>query len=82
MPIIQVDKNDCHNLSLARFGLSAASVGDYALFSGNSSNNIVDAYDTSLTRTNPTGLSTARSNLAATTLGNYALFGGGSGVAM
>ena len=38
---------------------------------------VVDAYNTSLTRSTPTALSGARGNLAATTVGNYALFGGG-----
>ena len=47
--------------------------------SNNSSNlSTVDAYDTSLTRTNPTALSQARDNSAATTVGSYALFGGGN----
>jgi hypothetical protein len=39
---------------------------------------VVDAYDTSLTRSTPTALSTARRYLAATTVGDYALFGGGN----
>ena len=38
---------------------------------------MVDAYDATLTRTNPTGLSEARGWLAATSIGNYALFAGG-----
>jgi hypothetical protein len=62
-------------LSVARSGLVATSVGNYALFGGGG--DAVDAYDTSLTRTTPTPLSVARSSLAATTVGNYALFGGG-----
>ena len=44
-----------------------------------SNSNVVDAYDTSLTRSTPTALSQARSYLAATTVGDYALFGGGTG---
>ena len=43
------------------------------------SSNIVDAYDTSLTRTTASSLSVARGNLAATSIGNFALFGGGGG---
>jgi len=39
--------------------------------------NVVDAYNTSLTRTTLTELSQGRCYLAATTVGNYALFGGG-----
>ena len=38
---------------------------------------VVNAYDTSLTRTTPTGLNTARSYLSAVPIGDYALFGGG-----
>ena len=68
-------------MSVARYYISATSVGEYALFGGgyNGSNyfSTVDAYDTSLTRTNKTSLSAARYYLAATSVGNYALFGGG-----
>ena len=73
-------------LSQARYGLAATTIGDYALFGGGYYYSsgvgyyryaIVDAYNTSLTRTTPTELSQARSGLAATTVGNYALFGGG-----
>jgi len=39
--------------------------------------NVVDVYNSSLTRTTPTELSQGRYNLAATTVGNYALFAGG-----
>ena len=64
-------------LSEARSDLAATTVGNYALFGGDSST--VDAYNTSLTRTIPTPLSVDRRALAATTVGNYALFGGGYG---
>ena len=74
-------------LSVARQYLAATTVGNYALFGGGSSPensgaayycSVVDAYDSSLTRSIPTALSRARHNLAATTVGNiYALFGGG-----
>lgn len=63
--------------------LAATTVGNYALFGGGyGSNNYelltnMNAYDTSLARTTPTGLSVARRFLAATTIGSYALFGGG-----
>ena len=43
------------------------------------SSNIVDAYDTSLTRTTASSLSVSRGNLATTTVDNFALFGGGDG---
>ena len=70
-------------LSVTRRGLSATTIGNYALFGGGykefAMSTVVDAYDTSLTRTIPTALSVARENLAATTVGNYALFGGGDG---
>jgi len=67
-------------LSSARRNLAATSVGDYALFGGGydgSYSKVVDAYNTSLTRSTPTALSKARYNLAATSVGDYALFGGG-----
>ena len=73
-------------LSVARYELAAAAIGNYALFGGggvasDGGNSegvaIVDAYDTSLTRTTPTELSVARLQLTATKIGNYALFGGG-----
>ena len=70
-------------LSVSRSLLSATTVGNYALFGGGSEGlsgsyySTVDAYDTSLTRTNPTELSSIRRFLSATTVGNYALFGGG-----
>lgn len=67
-------------LSTSRSKLAATTVGGYALFGGGyeySSKNNVDAYNSSLMRTTPTGLSVARSSLAATSVGNYALFGGG-----
>ena len=64
-------------LSESRNPLAATSIGNYALFGGGSSLNVVDAYDTSLVRTTPTPLSQARSYLAATSIGDYALFGGG-----
>ena len=66
-------------LSVARNSLAATTVGDYALFGGGyPASSVVDAYDTSLTRTTPTPLSVARSGLVATTVGDYALFGGGT----
>ena len=71
-------------LSVARWGLAATSVGNYALFGGGaeyggtSKFNTVDAYNSSLTRSTPTALSAARHLLAATTVGNHALFGGGN----
>jgi hypothetical protein len=67
-------------LSLARYSLAGAKVGNYALFAGgvrSAQINTVDAYDTSLVRSTPTTLSVARYILGATSIGNYALFGGG-----
>jgi hypothetical protein len=66
-------------LSEARYSLTATTVGTYALFGGGyavTTSAVVDAYDTSLTRSTPTALSSARVYLAATAVGNYALFGG------
>ena len=77
------------DLSEARGGLAATSVGNYALFGGGGNRvyadgymyfvgtATVDAYDTSLTRTIPTPLSEARYGLSATSVGICALFGGG-----
>ena len=79
-------------LSQARTYLAATSVAPvggsspqsgYALFGGGytgSYTDVVDAYDTSLTRTTPTVLSSGRFYLTATSVGNYALFAGGRGV--
>ena len=68
-------------LSVARYALAGASVGNYALFAGgyDGSNyrNTVDAYDASLVRSTPTALSVARYALAGASVGNYALFAGG-----
>ena len=86
-------------LSLERRSLAATTVAPaggsspqsgYALFGGGEkdgiASSVVDAYDTSLTRTTPTVLSQARNNLTATTVApaggsspqsGYALFGGG-----
>lgn len=64
-------------LSSARHGLVGASVGNYALFAGGYvGGNVVDAYDTSLTRSTPTVLSQGRAP-AGTFVNGYALFGGG-----
>lgn len=79
-------------LSTARMYLAATNVAPvggsspqsgYALFGGGytgSFTDVVDAYDTSLTRTTPTVLSSGRFYLTATSVGNYALFAGGRGV--
>ena len=70
-------------LSQGRYGLSAASIGNYALFAGGfyspTSSRVatVDAYDESLTLTTPTVLSEIGYYLASANVGNYALFGGG-----
>jgi len=67
-------------LSAGRQTLAGASVGDYALFGGGhtgSYSDVVDAYNTSLTRSTPTALSAGRNDLAGASVGDYALFGGG-----
>lgn len=73
-------------LGVARHSLAGASVGNYALFAGGYKGNkdstpayysIVDAYNTSLTRSTPTGLSQSRYSLAGASVGDYALFAGG-----
>ena len=80
------------SLSEARGSLAATTVAPvggsgYALFGGGKDGGdvyyeLIDVYDSSLTRTTPTALSQARYHLAATTLATtggseYALFGGG-----
>ena len=61
--------------------LAAITIADCALFAGGRDSDAslvtVDAYDTSLTRSNPTALNVARFELVAATVGNYALFSGG-----
>lgn len=68
-------------LSFAKLYVSGASVGNYALIGGGGVgglNSIVDAFDTSLTKSNPTALSVARCNIGTGTVANqYALFAGG-----
>lgn len=69
-------------LSVRRFLLAGASVGDYALFAGGADDSfnlsdVVDAYDTSLIRSTPTVLSVRRAGLAGASVGNYVLFAGG-----
>lgn len=74
-----------NTLTIPRSELAATAVGNHALFGGGMTNDpdeyyaswVVDAYDISLTRSNPTHLCTNRYGLAATTVGEYALFGGG-----
>ena len=74
------------SLSIARAGLAATTIGDYALFAGGKievsssgvSGNKVDCYDKSLTRLNSTvSLYRPRHALNATTVGDYAIFAGG-----
>jgi hypothetical protein len=69
------------SLSQARYSENGGtSVGNFALLGGGwagSNTAVVDAYNTSLTRSTPTPLSVSRSSLAATSIGGYALFGGG-----
>ena len=69
-------------LAVGKVGMASATNGKYALFAGGvtyntegkrASSNTVDAYDTSLTRTNPTALSATDAFYGAS-LGNYSLF--------
>ena len=69
-------------LSEGRTELAAATTGNYALFGGGygggtSESALVDAYNKSFTRSNPTPLNTSRYWLSATNLQQYAIFGGG-----
>lgn len=66
-----------------RSRMGCAGTSNYVLFAGgrNSEGNsryyLVDAYNTSLTRSLPSGLSVARYSMGGTTVGNYILFAGG-----
>ena len=74
------------SLNKARRTLAAAANNQYALFGGgmtadsqpSDTSAVVDAYNTSLTHTVPSGLRTGKTHLAATAIGNYVLFGGGA----
>ena len=61
--------------------MSAGTVGDYALFAGGGTNSpysdVVDACDTSLTRTTVTALDYPRRDISSATVGDYLLFAGG-----
>lgn len=78
-------KRQLSPLTTAKSQHAAASVGKYAVFAGGMGvrDNInylatTDAYDSSLTHTNPKNLGKARRWLAATNVGGkYAVFGGG-----
>lgn len=76
------------DLSSKRYRLSAASCGDkYCLFAGGyefqsykyANASTVDAYDKSMTHSNPTNLTVARRWLGGTSIDQYALFAGGTG---
>ena len=62
-------------LSSTKNNSAAATVGNHAIFVGNTAS--ADIYDASLTKTSAAILSTARTGLAATTVGDYAIFSGG-----
>lgn len=76
-------------LSVARSGLAATTVGNYALFAGGAVGYFgtsdasatgfatVDAYSANLTKTTAPSMGVKRSGLTATTVGDYALFAGG-----
>lgn len=70
-------------LTAPRHGMGSASGKHYAVFGGghNSSSgyssSIVDAYDASLTRTNPQGLSGAGMYATGLSVGDYIIFAGG-----
>ena len=67
-------------LSMARYRLAAATVGNYAIFAGGYSDaslDAVEAYTDTLTKTSCEALSEPRDYLQAATVGDYALFAGG-----
>lgn len=79
------------SLYISRTSLGATTAGNYAFFAGgvtyvqpeyaeyedDTYYTTVDAFNTSLTRSNPTELDEGRNRLAGATAGNYAIFGGG-----
>lgn len=81
-------RSSAPNLGTGRGGLSATTVGNYALFAGGTEfteyededddyRSDVDAYNSSLTKVAVSNLSDEVHSPAATTVGNYALIGGG-----
>ena len=74
-----VKNNNVESLDVGRYSLAATSVGGYAFFGGGLGDAyapfIVDVYNSSLSRTNPTTL--YKSKIAAASVGKYALFAGG-----
>lgn len=72
------------DLSVARYGLVAASNENYFLFGGGTANgtygvNTVDAFNTSFVSCTVPTLSYSAKDLAATSINKYMLFGGGQG---
>ena len=68
------------SLSSARSAMGSASAGSCALFAGGYASGpvaTVSAYNSSLSRSLPTGLSQARYDLQGASAGGYAVFGGG-----
>lgn len=70
-------------LSIGRYNLAGANVGNYALFAGGLDTNLdsvttVDAYNISLTKSTPTALSKKGDGITPANVGDYALFVGGS----
>ncbi len=69
-------------LSQARSGLAATSVGTVAIFAGGLGkgfSNVVDLYDSGTGRWSTAQLSLARGYLSATSVGTVAIFAGGEG---
>lgn len=74
-------------LSQARYAPAGASNANYALIGGGvwadfgdgffGWSKVVDAYNTSLVRSTPTGFATGRSSSVGATIGDYAIFAGG-----
>ena len=69
-------------LSVARYGMRTATVGNYALFAGGLKPGLfsvktVDAYNTSLTKSTPAEMPWERGYHASAAIGGYALFAGG-----
>lgn len=80
-------KSTATAMSLERYGMASSTVGNYALISGGNyvgiynytyETDLVEAYNSSLTKTTPMALTSTKEGLSATNVDDYALFAGGT----
>lgn len=88
-----LSRSDPTALSQGRDSMAVTTVGEYAIFAGGQYlgyaewfgantflwSGVVDAYNSSLTRSVPTALATTRHNAAGASTGGYAIIAGGNG---